>query len=257
MDILWPLENISFIDVVDILVLAYIMYRALLILQGTRAFQSLAGLLFILMLYAASKSFGLNSVFWMLDKFFVYLVLAIIILFQDDIRRGLARAGDFIPNFQTSKDITVLEDVIKTAYSLAARRIGALIAIEREASLSDYITQGTVMDAIVSQELLTSIFLPTSPLHDGAIIIQHGRIAASQCFIPISVSKNLSKVYGTRHRAAIGLTEDTDALVIAISEERGTVSLAINGEMEIMTNSNELRQRLQELFSINPKGGKR
>ena len=190
----------------------------------------------------------------MLDKFFVYLVLAIIILFQEDIRKGLARAGQIIPKFQSAQEITVLEDVIKTAYSLAPRRIGALIAIERDASLNEYISAGIKLNAQISPELLTAIFLPTSPLHDGAIIIQLGRVAAAQCFIPISASKNISKIYGTRHRAAIGLTEETDALVIAISEERGTVSLALNGEMEIMTNSNELRQRLQELFSNQAKG---
>jgi diadenylate cyclase len=256
LEFLWPFENISLIDIIDILLLAYMLYRALLILQGTRAFQSLAGLLFLVLFYSASRSLGLNSVYWMLDKFFVYLVLAIIILFQEDIRRGLARAGDFLPNFQTSQDVAI-EDVIRTTYSLAARRIGALIALEREASLEEYISAGTQMDSMISQELLTAIFLPTSPLHDGAIIIRHGRIAAAQCFIPISVSKSLSKIYGTRHRAAIGLTEDTDAAVIAISEERGTVSLAINGEIEIMTSNNELRQRLQELFSAKAAGGQR
>ena len=247
MNLLWLFKNITPTDALDLLILSYLIYRALIIIQGTKAFKSLAGLLFLLLLYAASDSFGLGGTYWVLDKFFVYIVLAIIILFQEDIRNGLARAGDILPSFRRAQSVSVQEDIIRTSFILASRRIGGLIAIERNASLEDTISTGTLLEANVSQELLTAIFLPTSPLHDGAIIVRNESIIAAKCIIPISTAKDISKFYGTRHRAALGLSEKTDALVIIISEERGTVSIAHNGILEVMTSSNQLRERLQEL----------
>ena len=249
MDFLWLVPTIRLIDILDILLLSFILYRAVIILQGTKAFQSLAGLFFLMLVYALSYNLGLTGVYWLLDKFFVYVVLAIIILFQEDIKKGLARAGQFVPNFQEKQELSMLENVIKTVFILSNRHIGALIAIQRQASLDEPISTGTMLDAYVSQELLTTIFLPTSPLHDGAVVINNDRLIAAKCIIPLNPNKSLSKVYGTRHRAAVSITDATDAIVIVVSEERGTVGLSVNGELEIITSANALRQRLQELTS--------
>ena len=245
---LWLLQTIRLIDILDIALLSFILYRTLLIIKGTRALQSLAGLFFLMALYGISESTGLSGVYWVLDKFFVYLILVIIILFQEDIRKGLARAGQVLPNFQKRQDVSTIESIIKTAFALASRRIGALIIIEREGHLDETISTGNYMDAIVSQELLLSIFLPTSPLHDGAVVIRNDRAAASKCILPLTTSKNISKIYGTRHRAAIGLTEVTDAIAIVISEERGTVGISVNGEIQVVPSAIDMRQTLQELL---------
>lgn len=251
MEILWLLSTIQWIDLLDIALLSYLVYRALLIIHGTRALQSLAGLLFLLLLYAGSRTLGLTGVYWLLDKFFVYLVLAIIILFQEDIRKGLARAGQFFPNNQLSQEVSTIENVVKTASALASRRIGALIIFERDGVgvPRDIIQTGTPMDALISLELLTAIFLPTSPLHDGAVILQRDRIIASQCILPMS-TQTLSKIHGTRHRAGVGITEKSNTIALIISEERGTISIAEAGNLELITNNNELRQRLQELMAV-------
>ena len=253
MEILWLLSTIQWIDLLDIALLSYLMYRALLIIHGTRALQSLAGLLFLLLLYAGSGTLGLSGVYWLLDKFFVYLVLAIIILFQEDIRKGLARAGQFLPNNQVSQEVSTIESVVKTVAALASRRIGALIVFERDGVgvQKDILQTGTPMDALISSELLTAIFLPTSPLHDGAVILRKERVMASQCILPMT-TQTLSKIHGTRHRAGIGITEKSDAIALIISEERGTISIAESGNLELITNNNELRQRLQELMVVDP-----
>ncbi|MEL6342676.1 MAG: diadenylate cyclase CdaA [Myxococcota bacterium] len=244
----WLWETLSIVDVIDILLMAYILYRALRIIQGTRAIQSLLGLGSLVVLYALSDQLGLTSINWLLERFFVYIVLAVLILFQDDIRRGLARAGSFLPSFRPNSDLPMLQELVKVSFIMGSRRLGALIALERNALLAEYVEPATPLDALVSQELILSIFHPTSPLHDGAVVIQKGRIAAAQVFLPLSLSKDVSRFYGTRHRAAIGLTEATDAVVIIVSEERGTVSLVMNGQVTPMKDANELRQQLQELF---------
>ncbi|MEC7984178.1 MAG: diadenylate cyclase, partial [Myxococcota bacterium] len=177
----------------------------------------------------------------------VYLVLAVIILFQEDIRKGLAKAGALFPSIQKD-DLPAIEEVIKVSFFLAKRRQGALIAIERRASLTEYVETATQLDAKVNIELLQAIFLPNSPLHDGAIIIQKNRIASAQSYLPLSTSKNIHKWYGTRHRAAIGLTEMTDAIVVVVSEERGTVAMAQNGHLNVLRDSNEMRQAIYDAF---------
>jgi len=248
----WLWETMQFTDVIDILILAYILYRTLLIIRGTRAVQSLVGLLFLVVLYAISARVGLTSINWMLEKFFVYIVIAILILFQNDIRRGLARAGRLFPQFRSDGDLAMLQEVIKASFAMGSRRVGSLIAIERGASLDDFVEPATQIDAVVSEDLLLSIFHHTSPLHDGAVVIQKGRIAAAQVFVPLTLSKNVSRFYGSRHLAAIGLTEDTDAVVVVVSEQRGVVSLALEGKITPMPDANTLRQRLLELFQDEP-----
>lgn len=242
---LWLLDNFQLRDLLDIFLLSVIFYRVLLVLKGTRAVQSLVGLLFLIAIYTFASQAELHSLHWVLEKFFVYLVLAIIILFQEDIRKGLARAGRLFPSLQSDQKNPTFQEIIKVSFALSARRIGALIAIERNASLEEYIEPAKKLDALISSDLLSAIFLPTSPLHDGAVIIRDNRICAAQCFLPLAITKEISRIYGTRHLAAIGLTEATDALVIVISEERGTVGITQNGQIEVVHDANEMRQRLQ------------
>ena len=243
----WMIDYINITDVLDILILSYLIYRVLLVIQGTRANQSLIGLMVLLSLYFMSQWFELSSIFWLLEKFSVYLVLAVIILFQEDIRKGLAKAGSLFPSIQR-EERPAIEEVIKVSFFLAKRRQGALIAIERRASLTEYVETATQLDAKVNIELLQAIFLPNSPLHDGAIIIQKNRIASAQSYLPLSTSKSIHKWYGTRHRAAIGLTEMTDAIVVVVSEERGTVAMAQNGNLNVLRDSNEMRQAIYDAF---------
>ena len=242
--------TIRWVDLVDILLMTSILYWAFLILRGTKAFQSLVGLVALGGLYMIAQRMNLHSIEWLLSKFFVYIVLAVLILFQNDIRRGLARAGGrLFSGFATVSEASAHEDLVQAAFGLASRRMGALIAIERDASLDDYVESGNLLDAKMSQELLVAIFHPTSPLHDGAVVVQRHRVAAAQVFLPLSMSKDIARYFGTRHRAALGLSEETDAVVIVVSEERGTVSLVLGGALTPVADTNELRERLQEIFA--------
>jgi diadenylate cyclase len=243
-------STLRWADLADILLMTSIIYWAFLLLRGTKAFQSLVGLVALGGLYIIAQRMHLHSIEWLLSKFFVYIVLAVLILFQQDIRRGLARAGGrLFSGFGAVAEVSAHEDVVQAAFALASRRIGALIAIEREASLDDFVETGTHLDAQISQELLMAIFHPTSPLHDGAVVVQHHRIASSQVFLPLSMSKDIARYFGTRHRAALGLSEETDAVILVVSEERGTVSLVLGGALTPVADTNELRERLQEIFA--------
>jgi diadenylate cyclase len=253
---LWLWETLRWTDVVDIALMSFIVYRALSLIRGTGAVQSLAGLVVLVGLYAIASQLDLMSIHWLLEKFFVYIVLAVIILFQQDIRRGLARAGSQLflsaPSSAEALTLPVLEEVVRASYAMASRRMGALIAIEREASLAEFTESATLVDGAVSQPLLLSIFHPTSPLHDGAVVLRKGRVAAAQAFLPLSQSKTISRFMGTRHRAAIGLTEETDALVVVVSEERGTVGLVEHGQLSTTADAYELRERLQQILLKQP-----
>lgn len=248
----WLLETVSgatWIDWADIALLALVIYRVLVAMQGTRAVQSLLGLGLVTMLYLASDVLGLTSVHWVLDNLFVYVVIALLILFQDDIRRALARAGGTLfarAAVTRRSEANVMEEVIKACFSLAHRKIGALIVIERAASLEPYTEGAHRLDAVVSTELLQALFHPSSPLHDGAVVISGGRVVAAGVFLPISLSKEITRAWGTRHRAAIGLSEETDGLCLVVSEERGTVAMVTRGEATPVADTNDLRQRLVE-----------
>ncbi|MFK7928189.1 MAG: diadenylate cyclase CdaA, partial [Myxococcota bacterium] len=242
-----PLATADPMDWVDIALLSWLFYRVLLFLRGTRALQSLLGLAVLGVIYLVSDDIGLNTLHWVLDNLFVWVALAIVILFQEDIRRALARAGGTLfGRTQRATDAQVLEEVIRACFALAKRKIGALIAIERTADLEPFAEGAHQMDALVTTELLQAIFHPTSPIHDGAVILVGSRAHSAGVFLPISLSKQVSRAYGTRHRAAIGLTEDTDAICLVVSEERGTVSLVQAGEVIPMVDANDLRQRLRE-----------
>lgn len=249
---LW-LTHLRVTDVLDIAVLWFLAYRVLLLLRGTRAFQSLLGLGVLLVVYILSARLELYGIHWMLEKFFVYIVLALIILFQTDIKRGLASTGgSLFPRFTGRPDPSTFEEVVKASFQMASRRIGALIAIEREAALDDYADSGHRLDARVSADLLLALFHPTSPLHDGAVLIRQGRVLAAKVFLPLSLSREVHRFYGTRHRAAIGLTEETDAVVIIVSEERGAVGVVVAGEVQPVASADELRERLTAYFAPAP-----
>ena len=185
------------------------------------------GLGILLLASLASRYLELFTIDWLVQSFWAQIVIAMIVLFQPEIRRALAHIGEaqFL-NFASAEELKSLEEIVRAAVSLANRKIGALIVIERDTSLKDFVEIGTNLDARVSKELLLSIFHPTSPIHDGAVIIKGNRVAAAGCFLPITLSSELSKSLGTRHRAGIGLTEETDAVAIIVSEETGFISVA-------------------------------
>lgn len=241
----------SWIDAVDVVVLAVAIYAGLRVLRGTRAFQSLVGVGLLVLVYLLSSLAGLSTLHWVLDNLFVYAVLALLILFQEDIRRVLAQAGGTVfatgarPEFE---GVAMIEEIVKATFLLAQKRVGALITIQRNASLEGAATEGHRLDALPSSELLLSLFHPSSPVHDGSVTVKQGRLDRVGVFLPLSESRELPKVYGTRHRAAIGVTEQTDAVCVVVSEERGTVGVAVNGRMIAVADPNELRRELQRLL---------
>ncbi len=238
-------------DVLDIGIIAFVVYRVIHMIRGTRAMQMIIGLVVVLLAYVSSQMLGLFTLNWVLDNFLGSIILIIIVIFQSDIRRALTQVGT-APLFGGVDHIErgqVLEEITKAVVALASKRVGGLIVLEREVGLNEYIEVGTQLDARVSRELLESVFIPHSPIHDGALVIHKGRVAAARCFLPLSVDPNLSKALGTRHRAAIGLTEETDAVAIVISEEQGKISLVVEGKVIHDLDGPQLRSALQELFS--------
>jgi diadenylate cyclase len=238
------------LDFLDIALMSLIIYRLLLILKGTKAVQMLIGLGILLLASLASRYLELYTIDWLVQSFLAQIVIAIIVLFQPEIRRALAHIGEaqFL-TFTKAEELKSLEEIVRASISLANRKIGALMVIERETSLKDFIEVGTPLDARVSRELLASIFHPTSPIHDGAVIIKGNRVAAAGCFLPITLSSELSKALGTRHRAGIGLTEETDAIAIIVSEETGFISMAMNGKLETKLDMGTMRDTLTDIFT--------
>jgi diadenylate cyclase len=238
------------LDFLDIALISMVLYRLLLILKGTKAVQMLMGLGILLLASVASRYLELYTIDWLVQSFWAQIVIAIIVLFQPEIRRALAHIGEaqFL-TFTKAEELKSLEEIVRASISLANKKIGALIVIERDTSLKDFIEVGTPLDAKVSRELLASIFHPTSPIHDGAVIIKGNRIAAAGCFLPITLSSELSKALGTRHRAGIGLTEETDAIAIIVSEETGFISMAMDGKLETKLDMGTMRDLLTDVFS--------
>ena len=236
-------------DTVDILLVAAGIYWLLLLIRGTRAVQILVGLIVLIALSLASELFQLAALGMILERFLDFAVLIIVILFQNDIRRALARVGrGFFPSFAEERDIQIVEEIVRAAGTLSQRRHGALIVLERETNLADMIEAGVRVDASLSKELLLSIFQPSSPMHDGAVIIQEGRISTAGCILPLTVRTDLPEGLGTRHRAAVGITEETDALVIVVSEETASISVALGGEMLRGLDAPRLRVVLREIL---------
>jgi diadenylate cyclase len=238
-------------DVVDVALVSVLIYELLLLIRGTGAVQMALSAGFLIGLFFVSRWFDLETVNWVIRNLATYVGFALIVLFQADIRRALSHFGraPFFRYFEraTSTDETI-EDLVVAATTLAARRIGAIIAIERQIGLRNYIEGGIPLDATVTYDLLASIFQPGTPLHDGAVIVQGDRIAAAACFLPLSVDARVSRELGTRHRAALGLTEENDAVAIVVSEETGAISLALGGTLERGLTADRLRDRLRALL---------
>jgi uncharacterized protein (TIGR00159 family) len=240
-------------DIGDILLVAYVIYRALLVLRGTRAMQMGLGLGVLFLVNYVSKWLGLITLFTLLSALLSPIVLIIVVLFQNDIRRGLMRVGAraFLAGLSRQQESKAIDEVVAAATELARHRIGALITFEQEANLDEFVVgQGTSIDGAVQRELLVSLFIPESlnKLHDGAVIIRNLRIAKAGVFFPMPDTKLLDKSLGSRHRAALGITEETDAVVVVVSEERGSISFCFNGNIVTNLDGASLRQALLGLF---------
>lgn len=221
-------------EIIDILIVSYVIYKLLMLLRGTRAIQLLKGIFVVVLAWVLSIVFHLNTLQWMMSQAFNFGVLAVIIIFQPELRRALEQLGrGKLFTRQTNEEDQDINrrigEVMKTVAILSRRRIGALIVFERETGLTDYIESGIKIGAEISSELLVNIFIPNTPLHDGAVIIRQGTLMAAGCYLPLSENPFISKELGTRHRAAIGMSEVSDAISVVVSEETGQVSLAING----------------------------
>jgi diadenylate cyclase len=247
-----PSLAVEWWDLVDIAVVAFLIYELLLLIRGTRAAQMAVGGGLLLGLFFMSRWMHLETVNWLIRNLAGYVVFAVIVLFQADIRRALTHFGR-APFFRylgrtADAEEDIVEELVVAATTLAARRIGAIIVLEREIGLRNYIEGGIPLDAMVTYDLLASIFQPGSPLHDGAVIVQGDRVAAAACFLPLSVNPRVSRSLGTRHRAALGLTEENDAIAIVVSEETGNISLALDGELEQGLSAEALHVRLRALL---------
>ncbi len=238
-----------FRDTLDIVLVFLAVYWVLLLIKGTRAVQILVGVLALIAARLVAELAQLATLSWILDTFFVYGVLIIIIIFQADIRRALARVGrGFFRGVSEHQESQILEEIVRAAQVLAQKRVGALIALERMSGLEDLIEAGTPLDAVVSKELLTAIFLPYSPLHDGAVVVGGGRVTHAGCILPLTLRTDLPEGVGTRHRAAVGITEESDAVVIVVSEETAAISVVVGGELIHGLDAPRLREVLRDLF---------
>ena len=245
-------SQFSWLDVVDILIVAFIVYQLLQFIRGTHAVQMALGGLVLVILYWASQWFNLETVNWLLRTFLPYVVFGIIVVFQAEIRKVLAHLGKtpLLGAFATPRTEEVIDEIVLAATTLAAQRTGAILVIEREMGLRSYIETGIGLDALLTYDLLISIFNPGTPLHDGAVIIQGNRVAAAACFLPLTVNPQLSRELGSRHRAAIGVTEDTDALAVVVSEETGVISLVVGGRIRRGLEAASLKAALLEALEI-------
>ena len=242
------LANFRLQDAVDIGIIGFLVYLILDLIRGTRAARMLVGLGVVFLLFLGSQFFDLYTVNWVLDNFLSSVLLVIVVIFQHDIRRALTQVGSrpFFGGHRLHGQ--ELEEIMRAVGTLANKRIGALIVFERDVGLTEYVEEGTTLDAQISKELIRSIFVASSPIHDGALIVRKGRITAAGCLLPLTTNPNVSRTLGTRHRAAIGLTEETDAVVIVVSEEEGRISLVNNGQISRDLDVGALRSRLQKLL---------
>ena len=238
-------------DFVDIGIITFLVYRLLQIVRGSRAMQMIVGLAVILLAYISSRVLGLFTLNWIIDNFLASIILVVIVIFQSDIRRALTQVGT-APLFSGTERMVqergeIIEEVVEAAEALAQKKVGGLIVLQREVGLNEYMEVGTRLDARVSRELLESVFLPNSPIHYGALVIQKGRVTAVRSLLPLSTASNLKKSWGTRHGAALGVTEETDAVAIVISEQEGTIALIVSGNVTENIDGPRLRAVLQGL----------
>lgn len=253
-DLTWK-ESLK--DIIDVLIVSYIIYKVLNMVRGTRAVQLLKGILVLVLIWAFSTILDLYTLKWLMNQIYTFGVFAIFIIFQPELRRGLEQLGrgkffgrGAVNDEEVSK---LIGEVIKAVNYLSQRKIGALIVFERATGLNEYTESGIAMRSMVSSELLINIFIPNTPLHDGALIMQGNQIAAAACYLPLSENPFISKELGTRHRAAIGISEVADSVSVVVSEETGQVSLSINGQIVRDIKEESLISKLhQELSATSP-----
>lgn len=237
------------VNIVDILIVAYIFYRLMLLIKGTRAVQIILGILTLVLITFLAQAASLRTLSWLFEKFWLATVVILAVVFQPEIRSALAQLGSHRwTRVLVTSELSFVEDIIEAVRDLSAKNIGALIVLEQDTGLRNYIETGTIINAQVSKPLLMAIFNPRSPLHDGAVIIHSARLISAGSVLPLSNEPGISKILGTRHRAAVGLTETSDAIVIVVSEETGTVSLAREGRLESNVDLDALRKRLLDLY---------
>lgn len=254
------MQKFNILDAIDILIVAYVIYRVLLLFRGTRAVQLLKGVIVILLATGLSNLFHLTALNWLLNKILTLGLFAIPVVFQPELRRALeqlGRGGFFTVSFfgqdQDESQVLIVE-VVKASQVLSKAKIGALMVIERNTGLSEYIETGTLVQGLVSSQLLINTFIPNTPLHDGAVILKGRNLVSAGCFLPLTDNRNLDKELGTRHRAAIGVTEQSDAVCVVVSEETGKVSVAVDGVLTRDLNENALYALLQTLLTMQRKG---
>jgi diadenylate cyclase len=244
------LSTITFLDVIDILLVAFVLYKLYYLIKDTRAVALLKGLVVLLMATLISRWFGFNVINWLLQKAMTVVLVALPVVFQPELRRALEQLGrgkifrkSSVLNAEETE--VLVNDLSRAVAALAKNKIGALIVLERETGLNDYIETGVKVDGIVSSEFLINVFIPNTPLHDGAVIIRGDRIMAAGCLLPLSEDRTLNKELGTRHRAAIGISEQTDAIVIVVSEETGIISVAQGGRLQRYLDTEALKDTLR------------
>jgi diadenylate cyclase len=243
----WP--HLSVISVIDILLVAIIIYEFLALIKGTRASLMVVGVAGLGLAFYLSRLGNLAALNWLISTLLPYTVFALIVVFAAEIRQALARLGRGLTLSRSAgSEADAYDDIVLAANLFCQNQTGALIVIEREIGLRTYIESGVPLDAQLSYDLLATIFRPSAPLHDGAVIVQNDRVAAAACFLPLSMNPVLSTQLGTRHRAGIGVTEETDAIAVIVSEETGSISLAVSGKIERDLSVEQLRDRLGELL---------
>jgi diadenylate cyclase len=244
-----PLPHVSTVTVIDILLVAVVIYQFLVLIRGTRAAPMLVGVAALALAIYIARIGQLTTLNWLVSTLIPYVVFALIVVFQSEIRHALANLGSRLTLTRAlSSEADAYDDIVLAANLFSQNQTGALIIIEREIGLRTYIESGVPLDAKLSYDLLATIFRPSAPLHDGAVIVQKDRIAAAACFLPLSMNPVLSTQMGTRHRAGIGITEETDAIAVIVSEESGAISLAVAGNIERDLTVEQLRERLSALL---------
>lgn len=242
----WP--HLSLTNVIDILLVAFVIYQFLMLVRGTRAAPMLVGVAAVGIAFYIARVGELTALNWLLSTLLPYVVFALIVVFQSEIRHALANLGSRLTFSRVGSESDAYDDIVLAANLFSQNQTGALIVIEREIGLRTYIESGVPLDARLSYDLLATVFRPSAPLHDGAVIVQKDRIAAAACFLPLSLNPVLSTQLGTRHRAGIGITEETDAIAVIVSEESGAISLAVAGNIERDLTVEHLRERLSALL---------
>lgn len=236
--------------ILEVFILTVLFYYLILFIKGTPVIPVLKVLVFLFIIFFFAQKLELHTINWVLTKLFAILVVALLIVFQPELRRGLVHLGE-VPffGFTTLSKQNVIDEIAEAIFGLSRKKIGGLIAIEREVGLNNYIETGIRIDSIVSRELIMTIFMPTAILHDGGVIIQKDRVAGAACTFPLSQNPLLEKTMGTRHQAAIGLSEETDAMVLVASEETGTISFAYRGKLSRSIDEEGVRRILNNIYS--------